>query len=170
MSGNPSASAAILGEGLTELRRMGSDAAFIIAAMYGQSLYACGRYDEANDAASIVLDQGSWGVSERVLALGVRGMVAARRGAFEEGERLALEALTIIDRSDFICDRADARMALAEVMELASDRGAGDDRGAGSDRPVRTEGQRHAGGSRPCPPGLAHPLTRRLAASGSPPL
>ena len=53
------------------------------------------------------------------MGLGVRAMVAARGGAFEEAERLAREGLTIIDVTDFLCDRADARVALAEVHELA---------------------------------------------------
>jgi class 3 adenylate cyclase/tetratricopeptide (TPR) repeat protein len=119
MSGNASESARILGEGEAELRGMGSDAARIISAMRGQSLYACGRYDEADEAASRAITGGGYAVSEEALARGVRAMVAARRGSFEEGERLAREALAVIDESDFLCDRADARIALAEVLQLS---------------------------------------------------
>jgi len=45
--------------------------------------------------------------------------VAARRGAFEDAETLAREAIAMIDQGDFINDQADARMALAEVLQLA---------------------------------------------------
>ena len=49
----------------------------------------------------------------------VRSMVAARRGSFEDAERMAREAIAMIDQGDFINDQADARMALAEVLQLA---------------------------------------------------
>ena len=123
MAGHPEESARILGEGEGELRAMGSDAVHVIAAMYARSLYACGRYDEADEAAARAITGSRYFTSEETLGLGVRAMVAARRGSFEEGERLAREALTVIDDSDFLCDRADARVALAEVLALADRRG-----------------------------------------------
>jgi tetratricopeptide (TPR) repeat protein len=96
---------------------MGSDATGIIAAMHAQALYALGRYDEAGDAAmkaTAVVD-----TSAITLGLGVRGMVAARRGDLAGAEELARRAIAVIEESDFTVDRADARAALAEVLELA---------------------------------------------------
>jgi tetratricopeptide (TPR) repeat protein len=52
----------------------------------------------------------------------VRAMVAARAGRFDDAERTAREALSIIDGTDFIVDRGDARIGLAEVLELAGRR------------------------------------------------
>ena len=118
MSGNAEESARILGESARALEGMGSDAVGIISVMHGHALYYCGRYDEADVAVAVAITSG-YGVSEHALALSVRGMVAARRGAFGEGERLAREALLVIDESDFLCDRGDARVALAEVLQLA---------------------------------------------------
>ncbi|HEY6566281.1 MAG TPA: hypothetical protein VI341_02080, partial [Actinomycetota bacterium] len=122
MSGHEEESARILGEGEAELRTMGSDAATIISSMYARALYGCGRYDEADEAASRAITGSRFAASEEALARSVRGMVAARRGSFEEGERFVREAIAIIDQSDFLCDRADARVALAEVLELAGRR------------------------------------------------
>ena len=123
MSGNPEISARILGEGESELRAMGSDAAHVISSMYARSLYACGRYGEADQAAVRAITGSRYFTSEDTLGLGIRAMVAARRGSFDEGEGLARRALAIIDESDFVCDRADARIALAEVLELADRKG-----------------------------------------------
>ncbi|MBI2237950.1 MAG: tetratricopeptide repeat protein [Actinobacteria bacterium] len=43
----------------------------------------------------------------------------ARRGGFEEAERLARSAVGLGERIDFINDRADAWLDLAEVLRLA---------------------------------------------------
>ena len=50
-------------------------------------------------------------------------MVLARRGSFEEAERIAREAVVQMDTSDFPSERGDARMALAEVLQLAGKTG-----------------------------------------------
>ena len=119
LSGRAAEAERILGEGARALDAMGSDAVGIVSAFHAQALYALGRFDEADGAGVKAIRDGGLGISERVMGLGVRAMVAARTGAFEEAERLAREGLTIIDVTDFLCDRADARVALAEVLELA---------------------------------------------------
>ena len=91
--------------------------------------------------------RGGIRISERVKGLGVRAMVAARKGAFEEAERLAREGLTVIDVTDFPCDRADARVALAEVRGARwSYRGCDPGRRGGAGA-VPHEGEHHTGES-----------------------
>jgi tetratricopeptide (TPR) repeat protein len=46
-------------------------------------------------------------------------MVAARRGAFADAEKIARDAIALIGAGDFINDQADAWMSLAEVLQLA---------------------------------------------------
>jgi class 3 adenylate cyclase/tetratricopeptide (TPR) repeat protein len=120
MAGRALEAERILGEGARDLAALGSAySARLLSAMHGQSLYVLGRYDEADEAA-IVGGRGAEGdVTTVVLSFCVRAMVAARRGSFEDAERLSREAIAMIDQGDFINDQADARMALAEVLQLA---------------------------------------------------
>jgi hypothetical protein len=56
------------------------------------------------------------------IGMRVRAMVAVRGGRFEDVERTAREQIAIIDETDFIVDRSDARIGLAEVLEVAGRR------------------------------------------------
>ena len=120
MAGRALEAERILGEGARDLAALGSAySARLLSAMHAQSLYVLGRYDEADEAA-IVGGRGAEGdVTTDVLSSCVRAMVAARRGSVEDAERLARDAIAMIDQGDFINDQADARMALAEVLQLA---------------------------------------------------
>ena len=97
LSGNPLEAEAILGPASRVLEEMGSDALSIIAAFHAQVLYALGRYDEADDAAmkAIFFDD----TSSTTIGLGVRGMVAARRGHLPEAEELARRAIALDRRN-----------------------------------------------------------------------
>jgi tetratricopeptide (TPR) repeat protein len=101
---------------------MSVDAGVIIKAMRAVALYELGRYREADDAAREALDMNVWDTASNYLSLCVCAMVAAQQDEFERAESMAREALEIIDEGDFINDQADARMALAEVLELAGRR------------------------------------------------
>ena len=120
LSGNASEAEAILGPSSRVLEEMESDARSIIHAFHAHALYALGRYDEADDAAAKAAAMDD--TSASTIGLGVRGMVAARRERYDEAEGLARQAIGAIDDSDFLVDRADARVALAEVLELAGRR------------------------------------------------
>jgi class 3 adenylate cyclase/tetratricopeptide (TPR) repeat protein len=52
-----------------------------------------------------------------------RARMLARRGSFAEAERVALEAVALADQGDDPVLRADGRVALAEVLELAGKHG-----------------------------------------------
>jgi thioredoxin-like negative regulator of GroEL len=53
------------------------------------------------------------------LARCARAKATGALGRVEEGERLAREAVALTDQTEFLVDRADARMDLAEVLVLA---------------------------------------------------
>jgi class 3 adenylate cyclase/tetratricopeptide (TPR) repeat protein len=120
MAGNVMEGERILRAGARDLTSMGSASAKLIANMHAFALYQLERYDEAGDVADAIARlPGYDDVSGTGLSLSVRAMVAARGGRFEEGHRLAREAVALLDEGDFINDQADARIALAEVLELA---------------------------------------------------
>ncbi len=48
-----------------------------------------------------------------------RGKLLARRGEFQEGERLAREAVALAEETDMLNAHADALIDLAEVLALA---------------------------------------------------
>jgi tetratricopeptide (TPR) repeat protein len=119
MAGNPEEADAILRAAGRELRELGSSSFQVLSAMHAHALYALGRYDEAEHVATDGLDEPIRDVATNVLCLEARAMVAARRGAFDRAEDLARRGLALIDEGDFLNDQADARICLAEVLELA---------------------------------------------------
>jgi len=120
MAGNPEEGERILRDGARDLVSMGSiSAANLLTNMHAYALYQLGRFDEAADVAMSSGPVSEQDESGGALSLSVCAMVAARRGRFEEGERLAREAVALLENGDFINDQADAHIALAEVLELA---------------------------------------------------
>ena len=120
--GNAAESERILREGVTILTEASSSAVSIVAAFHAESLYDLGRYDEADRAAASAIDVWKLDIASSVIGMRVRAMVAARAGRFGDAERTAREAVGMIDETDFIIDRGDARIGLAEVLELAGRR------------------------------------------------
>jgi len=120
--GNAAESERILREGVTILTEASSSAVSIVAAFHAESLYDLGRYDEADRAAASAIDVWKLDIASSVIGMRVRAMVAARAGRFGDAERTAREAVGMIDETDFIIDRGDARVGLAEVLELAGRR------------------------------------------------
>jgi hypothetical protein len=58
-------------------------------------------------------------IASSVIGMRVRAMVNARAGRFDDAERMAREQIAMVDETDFIVDQGDARIGLAEVLELA---------------------------------------------------
>ncbi len=84
-------------------------------------LDALGRAEEAEEAVRISRDAAT-SDDYNAQAMWRRGEAAvlARRGQYDEAERIGREAVTWIDRSDELNNQADVRMALVEVLRLAS--------------------------------------------------
>jgi class 3 adenylate cyclase/tetratricopeptide (TPR) repeat protein len=119
LAGNAAGSERILREGVTVLTEASSSAVSIVAAFHAESLYDLGRYDEADRAAATAIAGWEMDIASTVIGTRVQAMVAARAGRFDDAERTARNAIALIDESDFLVDRADARIGLAEVLELA---------------------------------------------------
>ena len=85
-----------------------------------EALYRQGRYDEAEDFARVCEELSHADDVEACShTRAVQGKVAARRGKFAEGERHARAAVELLDQTDMLSWQGDARLALAEVLQLA---------------------------------------------------
>ena len=83
-------------------------------------LYMLGRYDEAEGWASLAHEHS--GAEDRDAEStwrGVQARLAARRGEFEVADRLATEALAIVDQTDALNHRAKLLLDYADVLRLA---------------------------------------------------
>ena len=91
-----------------------------MAAMLADALYAQGRLDEAEAAVERSREAAtSDDFNAQAMWRAGQAKILARRGEFEEAERLAREAIEIIDRSDELSHQGDFRVGLAEVLQLA---------------------------------------------------
>jgi ATP/maltotriose-dependent transcriptional regulator MalT len=115
-----------LREGYERLRHMGERALLAdTAATLARAVYAQDRLDEAGALAREAAD----GADEDDLApqFGwrmVRAAVLARRGEPAQAKRLTTEALRLVERTDWLNDRADVLMAHAEALAACGERSA----------------------------------------------
>jgi tetratricopeptide (TPR) repeat protein len=124
LSGEAQRAETILRRGYETLERLGAKTQLQVVGSYlARALSMQGRHEEAETLARSVETLDPTGVAERASAWCTRARSAANLGRVEEGERLAREGIETIDRTDFLIDRADARMDLAEVLRLAGRRG-----------------------------------------------
>ena len=73
-------------------------------------------FEEAERLALSVEQLDPTSVAEVANARWARARAVAGLGRAEEGERLARKAVALIDRTEYLVDRAEARMGLAEVL------------------------------------------------------
>jgi len=91
----------------------------IVGSHLAQAVCMQGRFEEAERLALLVEHLDPTSVAEVADARRARAKAVARLGRTDEGERLARAAVALIDRTEFLIDRADARMDLAEVLLVA---------------------------------------------------
>jgi predicted ATPase/class 3 adenylate cyclase len=120
-AGEPAAAEASLRRGYDALVEMG-ERAFLstTAAFLGRALLEQERDAEAEDLAetsALLADRGD--LLTQVLWRGVRARILAKRGAVEEAEALAREAVTLAERTDFVNHQADALVDLAYILNEA---------------------------------------------------
>jgi predicted ATPase/DNA-binding SARP family transcriptional activator len=103
------------------LKRLGEKSHFSsITTVLAQAAYAQGRYADAEAlVAEAELASRPNDVHSRIVMRSTRAKVLARRGDFEAAERLARDASSYAETTDFLHSRGDALMDLAEVLELA---------------------------------------------------
>ena len=88
---------------------------YLTRAVYGQ-----GRYDEADRLALAAEEAGAADdVETQRLTHGVRAKVLARKGDSAEAERLVRRAVELLEPTDALISKAEARLDLAEVLQLA---------------------------------------------------
>jgi tetratricopeptide (TPR) repeat protein len=115
LAGNADAACAAAEEGWAHLTEM-HDRWPYLAAFLAQGRYALGRLDEAEEAASVAVAGADF--VERALGLGVLSKVQANRGAADEAQESIAEAVSSLDRTDFLFDRATVQLDRAETMRL----------------------------------------------------
>lgn len=92
-----------------------------VAGILAQALYGLNRLEEAEAWAGRAAALGaSDDALTQMLWREVTAKVLARRGEVAEAERLAREAVTIGEETDFLNGQADTHVDLAEVLSLAS--------------------------------------------------
>ena len=107
--------------GVEGLERLGETG--FLSSTLGQladALYGQGRWDEAEAVAQRTLELATAeDFDPHYHARAVLAKVRARRGEFAEAERLAREAVAIVEPTDWHHQRGDAFASLGEVLELA---------------------------------------------------
>jgi class 3 adenylate cyclase/tetratricopeptide (TPR) repeat protein len=110
-----------LREGYNELARMGEKAYLsTVAVDLAEALY---RLDELAEAESFTriseISADPTDLSSQIGWRSVRAKVLARRGRLDEAERLARDAVTLAEGTDFVDEAGDALSDRAEVLALA---------------------------------------------------
>jgi class 3 adenylate cyclase/tetratricopeptide (TPR) repeat protein len=124
LAGDPAA-AAVLGERGCRILEEAGERAWLStgACRYAQALYELGRLDEAEEWARKGSEMGGGDdVTTQAMASQVLARVLAKRGEYQEAERLARTAVALTDVSDSPVGQGDTRRDLAEVLELAGRR------------------------------------------------
>jgi tetratricopeptide (TPR) repeat protein len=121
LAGDPAAAERDIGPACEELESRGETGWLsTMASLRAEALYALDRFDEAGDAVRVSRDAAtSDDYNAQALWRCAEAMLLARRGQFDEAERLAREGVALSDRSDELNNRAEVRMELVEVLRLA---------------------------------------------------
>jgi tetratricopeptide (TPR) repeat protein len=104
------------------LDRQGERSNWQMAACYlARALCNQGRYQEAAELTEATKSMANtngnvWGIMNW---LGVQAKIVAAQGDVEQGERLALQAVTVAERTDAIDVYAESLLDLAEVLRTA---------------------------------------------------
>jgi predicted ATPase len=92
------------------------------AALLARAVFAQGRHEEA-ERFTVLSEQlaDDHDVLTQIIWRGVRGLVLAARERFDEAERLAREAVSLAEGTDFVNFHADALAELATILSAAGD-------------------------------------------------
>jgi class 3 adenylate cyclase len=121
LAGDYRAAERILGASAEKLQRLGESALLATrAAELANVLYKQARYAEADEWTRVAREHSSSDdISAEFTWRSVRSKVVAQAGAHGEGEELARDALELVDRTDALNQRANVRLDLAHVLQLA---------------------------------------------------
>jgi class 3 adenylate cyclase/tetratricopeptide (TPR) repeat protein len=121
LAGDPDAAEQELRQGYETLERMGEKGARVVVASYlADTLCRAGRDDEAAEYADIVAELAAGDdVVPQALCRCVRAKLFARHGEADRAEKLAREAVAMVERMDFPDLQALTLLSLAEVLDAA---------------------------------------------------
>jgi class 3 adenylate cyclase/tetratricopeptide (TPR) repeat protein len=121
LAGDPAAAERRLRRGYDVLKKVGERGVLsTVASRLARTVYAQGRYDEAERLARTSEQLGGRGDrASRIESRSIRAKVLARRGGFEEAESLVRDAVQLAEQTDDIGSQATSIGDLAEVLELA---------------------------------------------------
>jgi hypothetical protein len=121
LDGNADAAVAIIEDACSPLEQVGERAwVSTLTALRAEACYVQGAFPDALDAADTAMQLAPPDdLIAQVTSRQARAKACARMGELAEGERLAREALALLDGSDDPMVRATALLDLAEVVHLA---------------------------------------------------
>jgi class 3 adenylate cyclase/tetratricopeptide (TPR) repeat protein len=120
LAGDAAAAERVLRTAYEKLAEFGATAYLQVVGSYlAQAVCMQARFEEAEHLALSVEQVDPTSFAEVANARWARGWAVAGLGRTEEGERLAREAVALIDRTEYLVDRAEARMGLAQVFLIA---------------------------------------------------
>jgi len=121
LAGDPAAAERDFAAGCEELEaRRETGWLSTMSALHAEALDALGRFDEAEAAVRLSKEAStSDDYDAQALWRGAEAKLLARRGQFDEAERLAREAVATIDRIDEVNHQGNVRIGLVEVLRLA---------------------------------------------------
>jgi len=120
-AGNELGTEAYLRQGADELRALGNLAFFsTVAVRLAQSLYAQGRFDEAQEMSIVAREASPQGdLINFVFADAIDGCLLSQQGRHEEADVLLRRAVEGVQQTDFFFARADVQLQYAEVLARA---------------------------------------------------
>jgi class 3 adenylate cyclase/tetratricopeptide (TPR) repeat protein len=119
LAGDPAAAERALRPACEELRRVGEVGFYgTNLAHLAEAVYRQGRHADALEVAEEAHHYGAYADTLAYVG-GTRAMTLARLGRIAEAEELAPAVVAAADRSDYPFLRINARLALAEVLEVA---------------------------------------------------
>jgi class 3 adenylate cyclase len=120
LAGNPEAAEERLRRAYERLEEMGEKALLATtAAMLAQAIYAQDRPEEAARYSRASLDAAAGqDLAAVIIGKSAEAKILARAGRNEQAETLAREAVELAGGTDFLGDRGDAFLDLAEVLQL----------------------------------------------------
>ena len=121
LAGDAVAAEAELRAGFDTLEAMGEKGLLsTVAGVLAEALYRQGRYSEAEHYTQVSQDNtGPGDIASEVRWRNVRARLLARRGEFDEADRVSLEAVRFMEQTDSLAQHADALVSRAEVLRLA---------------------------------------------------
>ena len=121
LAGDPVAAERRLLAGYRALEGMGDRAFLSTTAGYlAQALYAQGRHEDASQFTRLSEELAARDdMLTQVIWRSARGRILAGQGRIEDAERLAREAVSLAELTDFVNTRADALVDLAQILREA---------------------------------------------------